>query len=106
MPPPLTPPVDVTPPALLPPEPDGELLELQASSENAAREKAPRKSRVRPGFPHDETPVQCDITPAKVEGGDILPRNSLLNDPFWWGISPLTNYPRAVLWQKPYGSEN
>jgi hypothetical protein len=60
VPPPLTPPVDVTSPALLPPEPDGELLELQASSENAAREKALRKSRVRQGFLMMR--LQCNAT--------------------------------------------
>jgi hypothetical protein len=49
VPPALTPPVVVSPP-LLPPEPDGELLELQASREKVVRAKTARKSRARQGF--------------------------------------------------------
>jgi hypothetical protein len=50
VPPMLTPPVDVTSPPLLPPEPDGELFKLQARRGNVVRAKAPRKSRVRQVF--------------------------------------------------------
>jgi len=49
--------VDVTPPALLPPEPDGELLELKRAVKMRQRESAEEESG-ETGFPHDE--IQCN----------------------------------------------
>jgi len=74
-PPALTPPDEIAWPPLLPPEPDGALLELQASREMVLRATMPRKGWVTKGFIIWMTPVQGGIM--EVAGGEIPAKNSL-----------------------------